>query len=435
MNATVRCCDSMISSTRIFLKALILVVLLALSSSLLFSTSVRADQVVTFGRIWNSGIAIDSAGNVAIIGSTVGFGNNYPALATLLKYSPSGKLECFKTFGGGSSLLDTFGYAVAFDTSNNMYVTGTTQTFGGQDFDVFLQKYDSSCNLVVPTFQWAGPGNDVPRGIAVDSFDNVYITGYTDSYGAGQFDVFLLKFRPYDNEFLFSKTWGGPQNDYGFGVAVDGFDNVYVTGATNSYGAAQSSYGATASDAFLLKYDSSGNLLFQKTWGGPQNDYGNGVAVDSAGNIYVAGTTNSFGTKSGVPNAFLLKYDSGGRLLFNQFWEEGQSSYGTGVTVDAVGNVYLTGYAYGLGTNLGVPKAFLLKYDPSGNLLLRRAWGGNRGDYGYGVVVDFQGNIYETGYTFSFGPNAQGVNIFFLKYAPSGDLLFQKTYGGGTPDP
>lgn len=428
MNATVQGYNSMISSTRIFLKALILVVLLAVSSSLLFSTSVWANQVVTNSRIWNSGIAIDSVGNVAIIGSTVGFGNGYPALAALLKYSPAGKLECFKTFGGGSSLLDTFGYAVGFDTSNNMYVAGTTQTFGGQDFDVFLQKYDSSCNLVAPTFQWAGPGNDVPRGIAVDAFDNVYITGYTDSYGAGQFDVFLLKFSPFDNEFRFFKTWGGPQNDYGFAVAVDGFDNVYVTGATNSYPAAQS-------DAFLLKYDSSGNLLYQNTWGGPQNDQGNSVAVDSTGNVYVAGTTTSFGTNPGVPNAFLLKYDSAGRLLFKQFPEGGQSAYGTGVTVDGVGNVYLTGYAYGFGTNPGAPNAFLLKYDPTGSLLLQRTWGGKRGDYGYGVAVDVQGNIYETGYTFSFGPNAHGVNIFFLKYATSGDLLFQKTYGGGTPDP
>jgi hypothetical protein len=417
----------MISNTRIFLKALILVVLLALSSSLLFSTSVWANQVVTNGRILNSGIAIDSAGNVAIIGSTVGFGNGYPALAALLKYSPSGKLACFKTFGVSNSLLDTFGYGVAFDSSNNMYVTGTTQTFGGQDFDVFLQKYDSSCNLA-STFQWGGREIDVPRSITVDASDNVYITGYTDSFGAGLFDVFLLKFSPADNEFRFTKTWGGPQNDYGFGVTVDGFDNVYVTGGTNSYGAAQS-------DAFLLKYDSSGNLLYQKTWGGPQSDYGNGVAVDNVGDIYVAGTTNGFGTNPGVPNAFLLMYDPAGNLLSKQFWQGGQSAYGTGVTVDGAGNVCLTGYVYGLGANPEVPNSFLLKYDPAGNLLLQRTWGGNRGDYGYGIAVDAQGNIYVTGYTFSFGPNSQGVNIFFLKYAASGDLLFQKTYGGGIPDP
>ncbi len=405
-------------------KILSVAILLLFSSVLL--PSIGANQALTSTRIWNSAIAIDSSGNVAMLGSTAGFGHDYPVLAALLKYSPSGKLLCFRTFGRNGP-LDTFGYGVVFDGSNNMYVTGTTQTFGGEDFDVFLQKYDSSCNLLL-TLQWGGPGNDVPRSIAVDGVDNVYITGYTESFGAGGFDVFLLKYRSADNEFVWSKTWGGTQNDYGYGVAVDSFDNVYVTGATTSYGAGQS-------DAFLLKYDSSGNLLFTKTWGGPKNDYGNGITVDGAGDVYVVGTTNSFGVKPNVPNAFLLKYDPAGNLLFKQFWQGGESAYGSGVTVDGAGKVYVTGYVYGLGAKPGVPNAFVLKYDSDGNLLLQRTWGGNKGDYGYAVAVDAAGNIYLTGYTYSFGPNAQGVNFFFLKYDSSGDLVLQRTYGGGTPDP
>jgi len=326
-----------------------------------------------------------------------------------------------KTWGGPQ---DTFGYGVAFDSSNNIYVTGATQSFGGQQPDVFLLKYDSSCNLLFQ-IPWGGTGNDVGRGVAVDGFDNVYVTGSTDSYGAGQSDVFLLKYGP-SGEFQFSKTWGGSKNDYASGVAVDGTGNVYVTGSTGSFGAGQS-------DVFLLKYDPSGNLLFQETWGGTQNDYGSGIAVDGGGNVYVTGST--YGATSGVASVFLLKYDPSGNLLFEKTWGGTQSDYGSGVAVDGAGNVYVTGYTYSSSATLGVPNAFLLKYDPSGTLLFQKTWGGLRGDYGYGVAVDGSGNTYVSGYTYSFGPNRQGVNVFLLRYDPSGNLLFQQTYGGGIPDP
>jgi hypothetical protein len=416
-------------SSRIALAA---VVALLLSVLIIPITPVQANRFITNNMVWNSGIAIDSEGDVAYVGSTVGFSNG-PAMATLLKYSPSGKLLCFKTFGGQTGgnnpgALDTFGYGVAFDTSNNMYVTGTTQSFGGQDYDVFLLKFDSSCNLLFPPMQWGGPGNDVPRGIATDSADNVYITGYTDSFGAGGTDLFLLKYRSADNKFVWFKTWGGPLNDYGTGVEVDLQGNVYVTGYTNSLGG-----GVTS--VVLLKFDSSGNLLMQKTWGGNQNNYASGIALDSAGNVYVSGTTYSSGVTAGVPNVFLLKYDLSGNLLYQKTWGGTQSDFGAGVTVDSVGNAYVTGYTYSSSTTPGVASVFLLKYNPAGTLLMEEIWGGRRSDYGYGIAVDAVGQIYISGYTFSFGPNTQGVNVFLLKYDLSGNLMFQKLYGGGIPDP
>jgi hypothetical protein len=415
----------MLSRSRRCLKVLPLAFLVLFSTlTLVALTPARADTILTSGRVWGSGIAVDSAGNVAVIGSTSAFGNGQ-SLAVLLKYNPSGKLLCFRTFGG-SSPLDTLGYGIAFDVSNNMYVTGPTQTFGGEDFDVFLQKYDASCNLLY-TMQWGGAGNDIPRGIAVDSQDNVYIAGYTDSFGAGLFDVFLLKYAS-AGEFQFSRIWGGPKNDYASGVAVDGVGNVYVGGSTGSFGASES-------DVFLLKYDSSGTQLFEETWGGPQNDYSSGIAVDSAGDLYLTGSTYSEGVTSGIASVFLLKYDPSGSLLFQKTRGGTQNDYGSGVAVDSAGNVYVTGYTYSSSAVLGVPRVFLLKYDSSGNLLFENTWGGLRGDYGYGVAVDGSGNTYVSGYTYSFGPNSQGANVFLLKYDPSGNLLFQKTYGGGIPDP
>ncbi len=400
-------------------KVIILAFFLLFSSILVLSSApVRADQVLTSGRNLSSGVAVDSAGNILVTGGTAVFGRGQ-SLAFLLKYDASGKLLCLKTWGGPQ---DTFGYAVVFDSSNNIYVTGATQSFGGQSPDVFLVKYDSSCNLLFQV-AWGGAGNDLGRGVAVDAFDNVYVTGSTDSFGAGLSDIFLLKYDP-AGEFQFSKTWGGTQNDHGSGIATDGSGNIYITGTTLSSGSKQQA-------VVLLKYDSSGNLLFQKTWGGAQNDYGSGIAIDSGNNVYLTGYTYSFAVTPGVASVFLLKYDPSGNLLFQKTWGGTQSDYGFGIAVDSAGNIYLTGSSNSFGG--GQSKVFLLKFDSSGNQLFLKTWGGLKGDYGYAVAVDGSGNIYIAGYTYSFGPNRQGVNLFLLKYDLSGSLLFQRAYGGGAP--
>ncbi len=425
----------MINATRSTHKPLkivpVVILILVLSFLAVPITFVQADQFLTNGRMMNSAITVDTGGDILIVGSTAQFGRGQ-AMALLLKYDPSGKLLCMKTIGPQTTVLDTFGYGVAFDASDNIYVTGGTQSFDGQRFHVFLQKFDSSCNFVYEV-AWGGTGNDVGRAVTVDALENVYVTGYSDSYGSGQVDVFLLK---YDaaGEFQFSKTWGGAQNNYGNGIAVDGSGNIYVTGVTNNF----------TQQIFLLKYDPSGNLLLQKTWRGVQNDYASGIIVDSAGNVYITGYTFSAGVTQGVASVLLLKYDWLGNLLFQKTWGGKLNDYGSGLTMDSGGNVYVTGYTYSSSITPGVASVLVLKYDQSGNLLLQRIWGGKRGDYGYGIAADPGGNIYVTGYTYSFGiaqnpqgflnPNTQGPYVFLLKYDATGGLLVQKTYGGGTPD-
>ena len=404
---------------------------LALLSIVTFvSLPAHADPLLNAGTVFGSAATVDTEGSLIVIGSSSTFSNGQ-SQAFMFKFvsslpdSPNGQLACMRTFGSAEP-YDTFGYGVATDTSNSIYITGATQTFGGEGYNVFLQKYDQSCNLLY-TKQWAGQGNDIPRGITTDAFDNVYITGYTNSFDNGTTQIFLLKYTGV-GDLQFSEMWGGGRNDYGYGVAADNLGNVYVVGTTNSLGAG-------SSDAVLLKYDSSGNLLYQKTWGGTQNDYGTGVAVDAGGYVYVTGYTYSLGPTPGIPSVFLLKYDPSGNLLFQKTWGGTKNDFATGIAVDLDGNVYVVGYTKSYSITPGVPSAFLLKFDQSGNLLFMKVWGGNRGDFAYGVAVDTAENVYVTGYTYSFGPNTQGTNFFILKYDSSGDLLYQKIYGGGIPDP
>ena len=147
---------------------------------------------------------------------------------------------------------------------------------------------------------WGGYGNDVAADIATDSEDNVYMTGYTESYGAGGKKAYLAKYDPLGN-LLWDLTWGASADEISSGVAVDNEDNVYITGYTESYGAG-------ANDAFLAKYSSAGICQWELFWGGANDDKAFDIGVDSANFIYITGETASYG--SGGKDTFLVKYNS-----------------------------------------------------------------------------------------------------------------------------
>jgi hypothetical protein len=418
----------MTSKSRVYSLLTVLSILLIVTTP---GMLVNADQPRTPGGIFGAAATVDNEGSLIVIGSSSPFSNGQ-SQAFFFKYvsslpdSPLSQRACMKTFGDAEP-LETFGYAVATDSSNNIYIAGTTQTFGGEDYDVFVQKYTESCNLLF-TKQWGGAGNDIAHGIAVDAVDNVYITGTTDSFGNGVTQTFLLKYSP-SGDLQFSKTWGSGGNSYGNGVATDSLGDIYVVGTTTIPSSA--SVGAYG---LLLKYDSFGNLLFERTWGNG-NDYGTAVTVDPGGYVYATGYSYSLGPTVGISSVIVLKYDSAGNLLFQGLWGGIRNDYASGIAVDIDGNIYVTGYTKSYSITPGIPSAFLLKFDPAGNLLFQRVWGGNRGDFGYGVAVDIQENAYITGYTYSFGPNTQGANFFLIGYDRSGNLLYQRFYGGGIPDP
>jgi len=195
-----------------------------------------------------------------------------------LKYDLDGNLIWNVTWGGGSS---DFGRGV-FVYGDYIYVVGDI----GYS-DVFLLKYDLDGNLIWDT-TWGG---DTLASVFV--YDNyIYATG-----DAGN-DVYLLKY-DLNGNLIWDTTWGGNLGDFGNGVFVYE-DYIYVVGTTWSFGAGYS-------DVCLLKYDLDGNLIWNVTWGGSDNDFGESVFV-YGDYIYVAGTTCSFG--AGGSDVCLLKYDS-----------------------------------------------------------------------------------------------------------------------------
>ena len=320
-------------------------------------------------------------------------------IVPLLSASDFVAVEWSRTWGGNDW---DYGYGVVVDSYNNVYLAGDTSSFGAGYSDMVLVKYDSS-GVQQWYRTWGGSDWDSGYGVAVDLSNSVYITGETRNFGAGVSDIVLVK---YDSSGVqqWNRTWGAGNWSYGYGVAVDSFNSVYLAGSTFNFGAG-------LYDMVLVKYDSSGLQQWNRTWGGSDWDSGYGVAVDSSNNVYLAGGTESF--EAGLIDMVLVKYDSSGLQQWNRTWGGNDRDYSYGVAVDSSNNVYLAGGTESFGT--GDEDMVLVKYDSSGVQQWNRTWGGTDGDIGYGVAVDSSDSVYLAGGTENFGAGYK--DMVLVKYS------------------
>jgi hypothetical protein len=368
-----------------------------------------------------------------------------------------------------------------------------------------IASYDTSRPLIIdPVLSYStylggsGSGGDTGNGIAVDADGNAYVTGYTTSLDfpttlnafqsvsapAGP-NAFVTKLNPTGTGLVYSTYLGGSDSDAARSIAVDASGSAYVTGSTRSNdfpttaGAFQPTFTAPAgvANAFVTKLDPSGSTLVYSTYlggSGVYGDFGSGIAVDSAGEAYVIGTTSSNdfptaaafqptlagGSRFGAQNAFVTKLNSTGSALVYSTYLGGSSSRapdsGYGIAVDVDGNAYVTGYTTsnnfpttpgafqpaisGPYFSGGIPQdAFVTKFDPAGSVVYSTYLGGSYDDSGVGIAVDAAGNAYVTGGTASsdfpttagvFQPASSG-GAFVTKLDPTGSALVYSTYLGG----
>ena len=308
--------------------------------------------------------------------------------------------------------------------------------------------YDSKRPLTIdPALGYAtyfgGSGNDQGSGIVVDSSGDAYITGVTQSTdfptmnsfqsaSGGYEDVFVAELNPAGTALVYSTYLGGSGNDQGAGIAVDSLGDAYVTGGTSStdfpttLGALQTMLSG-GSNAFVTEINPTGSALVYSTYlGGSGNDQGAGIAVDSSGDAYLTGTTNSsnFPTTPGAVqttcgggcnntgDAFVTELNPAGTaLVYSTYLGGSGNDQGAGIAVDSLGDAYITGWTSSTDfptmnpsqpTYGGSTDAFATEINPTGSALVYSTYlGGSGNDQGAGIAVDSLGNAYVIGETFS----------------------------------
>ncbi|MGH7975433.1 MAG: SBBP repeat-containing protein, partial [Limisphaerales bacterium] len=431
------------------------------------------------------------------------------------KFDNSGQQLIYLTYLGGSADDEIFGIAV--DAAGNAFVTGYTQStnfptanaiypqisgpyykdFKSYAADAFVAELDAGgSNLIYSTYL-GGEAPDAAYGIALDSSDNAYVTGFTYSTNfpttnaiqdhlacTNSFDAnanaFVTEIASGGTNLVFSTYLGGTNFDEGQGIAVDNAGYVYVTGYTAStnfptYNPLYSKLnGSTnknnsAYDAFVTKFQpfstnwilsassqtySISNLVYSTYLGGTNNDMGRSIACDTNGDAFVTGwttSTNFPNTYTNVPglsfiatnrtstlatNVFLTKINSDGTaLLYSTLFGGKGGDVGNGVAVDTAGDAFVVGSTTSTDfpttntsgslaqSNSGKSDVFVTAFNTNATALLFSAYlGGKSDDFGYGIAVDGSGNAYIVGQTLStdfptsepFQSSRNGTNDAFI---------------------
>jgi len=327
-------------------------------------------------------------------------------------------------FHGILNMETLTGKAVAVDSADNIYATGQTNVYT----DISVSKYDPDGNQIWERTLSASVANYV-GSIAADKDGNVYVTGETagvvdGNVNAGMYDMYLAKYDTSGNK-QWTRQLGTPEDENGQGVAIDSANNVYIVGGTGGYFDGQINSGQTK---FLVKYDSSGNKLWSKLFDGGLYS-SSGIVIDKSDNIYVAGSVSSIDLNDQAEVGFVSKFNTSGDLQWTQKLG-GPSWYAqcNAIALDHNGNVVVTGAAYGAAgsdTPTANMDAFVAQYNSSGTQIWFTLFSTPSNDIGYAIAVDSNNYIYVTGTTDGSLPgysNAGYSDIFIAKFNSNGVL-------------
>ena len=349
-----------------------------------------------------------------------------------------------------------------------------------------IGEYDRSRLLIVDPliFSTVISGDSRAEGLAVGPDNASYITGVTSNatfpttVGAydrglnGSSDVMVAKLKADGSGLVYATYIGGAQNEEGNAIAVDAQGNAYITGETFStdYPTTNGAYDLTAGsqEAFVTKLNPTGTALVYSTFiGGSNSENGEGIAVDRAGNVYVAGSTSSDNfpttvgaydrTFNGIADAFVVKLNpAGSAALYSTVIGGDGFDNAYGLVVDGQGNAYITGQTFETTgpkfpvtqgavdmTHNGRTDAFVTIFDAAGkNLISSTLLGGAESDAGNAIALDSSRNIYVTGSTGSPSfPTTSGAydmvhngddDFFVTRLGPNGASLEYSTFVGGS---
>jgi hypothetical protein len=323
-----------------------------------------------------------------------------------------------KTFGGTN--ID-IGHSVEQTSDGGFIITGYTRSYGTiSGRNVWLIKTDAFGNE-----QWnntfGANGDDEGHCVKQTTDGGYIIAGLTNSFGAGLKDFYLVKTDSL-GILLWQRTFGGANDDEAYSVLQTNDGGYVAAGVTSSF-----SNGGR--DVFLVKTDPSGNFVWQKNLGGLSSDGAWDIQHSSDGGFIIAGWTFSHGPGF-LGNAWLVKSDSLGNEQWNKAFggTDVDRAYSVQQTND--GGYILTGYTDSFGA--GLYDMLLIKTDNTGNQQWMKTFGGTGRDYGHSVQQTMDGGFIAAGYTLSFG--AGGDDMYVVKTDANGNEQWSNTYGGSSSD-
>ena len=276
----------------------------------------------------------------------------------------------------------------------------------------------ANCQFITWERTYGGIGIDEGQSVC-ETYDGGYVvTGRTRSYGEGDYDVYLIK-TDENGTIVWEKTFGGTEYDEGSSVCETTDSCYIICGYTNSFGAG-------SSDLYIIKTDRYGNLIWEKTFGGVDIDEGNQIREISDGNYIVAGRTRSFG--AGNYDVYLVKTDPNGNLIWEKTFGGVNEDAGQSFLETSDGQYIITGY-----TRPGYYyDVYLLKIDNNGTFVWDNTYGGTKDEFGITVNESFDNGYTITGHTRSFG---DGSNlVYFIEVDSCGTIVWDTTYGGTGSD-
>jgi hypothetical protein len=379
-------------------------------------------QFGTLAAVSDMATAIDAQGNIAVAGYSYGALPGQPSSSKgifVCKFDADGNEFWTKQFGHVSKA-----YGISIDSLGNVYVAGLASgTELGQPCvggtDAFVRKYDGNGNELW-TRQFGTAETDACRDICMDS-TGLYVTGFTwgilpGQTRAGASDGFVRKFDTEGNE-LWTHQFGSTDEETIIGISADA-TGVYIAGYSYVTG-------SNARNLFVNKFDALGNLLWTRPLLNNSSYWDLDIYAKTDG-IYVVG--------SGTYNSgIIFKLESGG---LNILWTRYLNAFVRSVSGDNSG-IYVSGYTwYTLpGQNsFGNPDAFVLKYDASGTIVWTRQFGTEKEDSAFGVSADSQG-VYVAGRTFGAFPGQNHIgtgedDAFIRKYDVMGNEVWTRQFGG-----
>ncbi len=311
------------------------------------------------------------------------------------------------------------GYSIIQTNDGGYAIAGYTNSFGQGGQDVYVVKLDGSGNV-----QWTktigGANNDYGQSIIQTTDGGFAIAGYTASFGAGSYDVYVVKLDANGN-LQWTRTIGGANYDAGQAIIQTTDGGYAIVGRTQSFG-------ADGADVYVVKLDANGNLQWTKAIGGASNDLGYSIIQTNDGGYAIAGYTNSFG--AGFYDVYVVKLNAQGNLQWTK--TIGGSSIrdlGFSIIQTNDGGYIITGYTTSFGA--GGYDVYVIKLDASGTLQWTKAIGGVNDDGGNSIIQTNDGGYVIAGYTNSFGA---GGDVYVIKLDASGTLQWTKTIGGANND-